>query len=173
MSAKQKSGLLVVASIFLPLLLSACSTPSSQGLTSAITGRVPPTISNTSFKKQDTPLPYEVQLSGTSDDRMLCDNCGNTGKKVLIKGGENLTQYNMMVETAYFTFLCTRTVGGCWTGSWVAINKNLARPYVEKVWLGSNSDIRNIIPSNDQRRTLLQVTYQDGTQKVFIFDNDK
>ncbi len=58
-------------------------------------------------------------------------------------------------------------------GAWVAIHKNLVRPYVERIWLGSDSEITDLKPSNDQHRTLLQVTYQDGTQKVFVFDNDK
>lgn len=173
MFAKQKSGLLVFAPICLIFLLSACNSHSPREKFSTISGRVPPTTSSISFTKQQLALPYEVRLTGSSDNSIICDNCGNTHKKVSIRGGENLTQYNMMVESPYFTFLCTRTVGGCWSGSWVAINKNLAKPYVEKVWLGSNSDIRNIIPSNDQRRTLLQVTYLNGTQKVFVFDNDK
>lgn len=161
------------AAISLSLLLSACSTSTLTGNSRAETGHVPPTVNNTRPETRVTPLPYEVKLIGTSDDRMLCENCGNTGEKVLVTGGEKLSQYNMMVETPYFNFLCTRSVGGCWSGKWIAINKNLARPQVEKIWLGSDSEIRNLVPANDRHKTWLQVTYANGTQKVFEFENGK
>ncbi len=58
------------------------------------------------FKTQTVPLPYNVVLSGSVDDRMQCENCGNNGKKTFIKGGEQLSQYSMMIDSPYFVFLC-------------------------------------------------------------------
>ncbi|MCL6723216.1 hypothetical protein [Enterobacter sp. J706] len=174
MRPEQKMRMFSSTAISLSLLLSACGTGTQTGNTRAEAGRIPPTVSNVSDKTRTIiPLPYEVKYSKKSDDRLLCENCGNTGEKVLVTGGERFTQYNMMVISPYFDFLCTRSVGGCWSGKWIAINKNLARPYVEKVWLGSDSEIRDLVPANDRHKTWLQVTYANGTQKIFEFENDK
>ncbi|MGL4183176.1 hypothetical protein [Enterobacter ludwigii] len=166
-------GMFSFTTISLSLLLSACGTSTQAGNTRAEAGREPLAENNTGSEARVIPLPYVVKLIGTSDDRILCENCGNTGEKVIVAGGDTFSQYNMMVETPFINFLCTRSVGGCWSGKWIAINKNLTRPYVEKVWLGSDSDIRDLVPANDRHKTWLQVTYADGTQKVFEFENDK
>ncbi|MFP2718213.1 hypothetical protein [Enterobacter ludwigii] len=173
MSAKQKSGLLVIASIFLPLMLSACNTRISSTGSDSACGRIPPTINKTRLTEQRIPLPYKVNLTGTSDEHMRCENCGNNGEIVLIKGGEKLSQYHFMVDSPYYIFLWPRNSDGRPSKSWVAINKNNSQPHAEKICLGNSSEISKIIPANDQHNTWLQVTYQDGTQKVFVFDNDK
>lgn len=174
MVPEQKVRMFSFTSISLSLLLSACGTSTQTGNTRSEAGCVPPTVSNVSYKTRTIiPLPYEVKYTTTSDDRLLCENCGNTGEKVLVTGGERFTQYNMMVISPYYDFLCTRSVGGCWSGKWIAINKNLTCPYVEKVWLGSDSKIRDLVPANDRHKTWLQVAYANGTQKVFEFPNDK
>ncbi|MFH7906764.1 hypothetical protein [Enterobacter cloacae] len=152
---------LAVFPILITLLLSACST--SEHDSASKTSRP--------FTEKSTPLPYKVTLSGTPDDRMQCENCGNSGKKVLIEGGEKLSQYNMMVESPYFVFLCDNSADACRTGSWIAINKNRATPYVERLSLGGRADISDLRPANDAHNTWLQVTYANGEQKVFTFEN--
>ena len=163
MTPNKTSCLAVFPVLMLTLLLSACST----------SGHAPAPKSSHLFTPQRTPLPYKVTLSGTPDDRMLCENCGNSGKKVFIKGGEKLSQYSMMYESSYYVFLCDNSAEACRAGSWIAINKNLAEPYVKKISLGGRSQISDLQPANDAHNTWLQVTYVNGEQSVFTFDNNK
>ncbi|HCL5637873.1 TPA: hypothetical protein N2N45_003946 [Klebsiella aerogenes] len=119
------------------------------------------------------PLPYKVTLSSTKGDRIQCDNCGNSGRTVLISGGENLSQYHMMVDSPYYAFLCTRQEKECRSGKWVAINKNLTQPVVNHINIGGQDDIRDLRPSNTQERTWLQVFYKNGRVTRFEFDNKR
>lgn len=157
------SGLAVFPALMITLLLSACGTAE----------HVSAPKNSPSFIAKSTPLPYHVTLSGTPDDRILCENCGNSGKKIFIKGGEKLSQYSMMVESPYYVFLCDNSADACRTGSWIAINKNLTEPNVRKISLGGPAQINDLRPANDARNTWLQVTYVNGKQKVFTFDNNK
>ena len=104
---------------------------------------------------------------------MLCENCGNNGKKVLIRSGDKLSQYNMMVDSPYFTFLCNNSANACRTGSWIAINKNSATPYVKTLSLGGGALISDLRPANDEHHTWLQVTYVNGEQNVFVLENSQ
>ncbi|MBF4109651.1 hypothetical protein [Enterobacter cloacae] len=155
MSLNKTSGLAVFPALMMTLMLSACST------------------SEPAPASKSTPLPYQVTLSATPDDRMQCENCGNSGEKVLIKDGEKLSQYTMMVDSPYFVFLCNNSTAACRTGSWIAINKNLVRPYPQTLSLGGQTLITDLRPANDAHHTWLQVTYANGEQNVFTFDNNK
>lgn len=116
-------------------------------------------------------LPYKVTLSSTKEDRMQCDNCGNSGRTVLITGGEHLSQYHMMVDSPYYAFLCTRQEKECRSGKWIAINKNLPHPVVNNIDIGGQADIRDLRPSNTPEKTWLLVFYEDGRVTRFKFDN--
>ncbi|KAA5947763.1 hypothetical protein F1543_03545 [Enterobacter cloacae] len=155
MTLNKTPGLAVFPVLMITLVLSACST------------------SEHAPASKSTPLPYKVTLSATPDDRMQCENCGNSGEKTLIKDGEKLSQYTMMVDSPYFVFLCNNSTAACRTGSWIAINKNLARPYAQKISLGGQTQITDLRPANDTHNTWLQVTYVKGEQNVFTFDNNK
>lgn len=163
MAINKTSGLAVFPALMITLLLSACSTSM----------QTPASKNSPSFIAKSTPLPYHVTLSGTPDDRMLCENCGNSGKKVVIKGGEKLSQYSMMVESPYYTFLCDNSADACRTGSWIAINKNQTEPNVRKISLGGPAQISDLRPANDKHKTWLQVTYVNGQQTVFEFENNQ
>lgn len=119
------------------------------------------------------PMPYDVVLSGSVDDRMQCENCGNNGKKTFIKGGDKLSQYSMMIDSPYFVFLCNNSTDDCRKGRWIAINKNLVEPKVRTISLAGNTDLSDLRPANDAHNTWLQVTYANGEQNVFTFDNNK
>lgn len=161
MTPNKTSRLSFFPILMMTLLLSACSA----------SGHAPASKNTLPFTEKSTPLPYKVTLSGTQDDRMLCDNCGNSGEKVMIKGGEKLSQYSMMLDSPYFVFLCNNSTDACRTGSWIAINKNRTTPYVERLSLGGRADISDLRPANDAHNTWLQVTYANGEQKVFTFEN--
>lgn len=118
-------------------------------------------------------LPYEVVLSATNNDHMMCHNCGNSGKSVLISGGEKLSQYNMMLESPYYNFLCTMNTGGCRKGTWIAFNKNMVHPRVKKIDIGGNTPIEDLRPINNKFKTWLYVAYASGEYKIFEFDNNQ
>lgn len=163
MILKRTSGLSVFPVLMITLVLSACSASEHE----------PAAKNSALFTPQSSPLPYKVTISGTQDDRMLCENCGNNGKKVLIRGGDKLSQYNMMVDSPYFTFLCNNSANACRTGSWIAINKNSATPYVKALSLGGGTLISDLRPANDEHHTWLQVTYVNGEQNVFVLENSQ
>ncbi|RJL02257.1 hypothetical protein [Enterobacter chuandaensis] len=159
----KKSTLLTLPLIVITALLAGCNTDAQ---TSAPTDRTP-------LKTQTVPLPYHVTLSGSGDDRMQCENCGNSGKKLFINGGEKLSQYNMMVDSPYFVFLCSNSADDCRKGKWIAVNKNLAEPQVRAISLAGKADVSDLRPANDASKTWLNVTYANGDQHVFEFDNNK
>jgi len=80
---------------------------------------------------------------------MQCENCGNNGKKTFIKGGEQLSQYSMMIDSPYFAFLCNNSTDDCRNEKWIAINKNLVEPYVRTISLAGNTDLSDLRPAND------------------------
>ncbi|MEO3989195.1 hypothetical protein [Pseudocitrobacter cyperus] len=133
----------------------------------------PRQVSEKKFTDERHPLPYTVKLSSTTDDRMLCDNCGNAGQQRLIQGGEKLSQYNMMVDSPYYAFLCIDTPvnSACRAGQWVMINKNQSTPRVEKISIGGTSAIADLRPANDKDTTWLEVIYANGEKKVFALPN--
>ncbi|KZP57695.1 hypothetical protein A3N37_22775 [Enterobacter ludwigii] len=118
-------------------------------------------------------MPYNVVLSGSVNDHMQCENCGNNGKKTFIKGGEHLSQYSMMIDSPYFVFLCNNSTDDCRNGKWIAINKNLVEPHVRTISLAGDTVLSDLRPANDAHNTWLQVTYANGEQHVFTFDNNK
>lgn len=122
--------------------------------------------------KDHSPLPYMVILSSTKEDRMQCDNCGNSGQTVLITGGEKLSQYHMMVDSPYYSFLCTHQKKECRSGKWIAINKNQPHPVVKIIDIGGPYEISDLWPSNTPERTWLHVLYTDGRATHFEFDNN-
>lgn len=159
----KKSTLLTPPLIAITALLAGCNTDAH---TSTSADRTP-------FTSQTVLLPYNVTLSGSGDDRMQCDNCGNSGKKTFINGGEKLSQYSMMIDSPYFAFLCNNSADDCRKGKWIAVNKNLAEPQVRAISLAGKADISDLRPANDASKTWLNVTYANGDQRLFEFDNNK
>ncbi|WP_368528841.1 hypothetical protein [Enterobacter cloacae] len=100
-------------------------------------------------------------------------NCGNSGKKTFINGGEKRSQYNMMVDSPYFVFLCNNSADGCRKGKWSVVNTNLAEPKVKTIYLAGKTDVSYLRPANDTSKTWLNVTYVNGDHQVFEFDNNK
>lgn len=159
----KKSTILGLAFMAIISLLAGCH---AQTQTSASRDQI-------QFKTQTVPLPYNVVLSGSVNDHMQCENCGNNGKKTFIKGGEHLSQYSMMIDSPYFVFLCNNSTDDCRNGKWIAINKNLVEPHVRTISLAGDTVLSDLRPANDAHNTWLQVTYANGEQHVFTFDNNK
>ncbi|MGR7043422.1 hypothetical protein ACU63Y_20835 [Klebsiella aerogenes] len=159
-----KSARLFIVCISLIVTLSGCQSapPKRQSILDL---KVP----NTTYAA----LPYEVVLSATNNDHMMCHNCGNSGKSVLISGGEKLTQYNMMLESPYYNFLCTMNTGGCRKGNWIAFNKNMVYPHVKNIDIGGDTLIEDLRPINNKFKTWLYVAYASGEYKIFEFDNNQ
>lgn len=113
---------------------------------------------------------YRVTLSGIKD-QLFCDNCGNSGKSVPVQGGSHLSQYDMMVDTPFYTFLRHNAEAALVTNAWAYINKSAALPILKNTSLGNTSAVKNIIPENDVYKTRLHVEYFSGERKTFEFEN--
>lgn len=114
-------------------------------------------------------LPCQAAIGSSTDNQLLCHNCGGSGKHTLIQGGGDVRQYHFVIETPHYTFLARQGRGACSYATWIAVNKTRVAPYAEYFTVGCYP-AQDFRAADGQNATTFSVYFRHGVTEAIEFN---